>query len=117
VLELAKMTQAAAREFDLDVKIQHVPNPRVEAEEHYYNAAHTKLLDLGLQPHLLSESLIDSLLGIAIEHKDRIDHSVIQPRINWRNALNDMTEHAGSSGPETKHHDGAASPALMSVKH
>ena len=27
--------------------------PRVEKEEHYYRAAHTKLLDLGLVPHLL----------------------------------------------------------------
>lgn len=30
-----------------------VPNPRVEAEEHYYNAKNTKLQDLGLKPHLL----------------------------------------------------------------
>ncbi len=44
-----------------------VPNPRVEAEEHYYNAKRTKLVDLGLQPHFLSDSLIDSLLTFAIQ--------------------------------------------------
>lgn len=49
------------------VQVQSVPNPRVEAEEHYYNAKHTALVDLGLQPHYLSDGLIDSLLSFAIE--------------------------------------------------
>ena len=44
-----------------------MPNPRVEAEEHYYNAKRTKLVDLGLEPHMLSDNLIDSLLSFAIE--------------------------------------------------
>ena len=47
--------------------MQSVPNPRVEAEEHYYNAKRTKLVDLGLEPHMLSDNLIDSLLSFAIE--------------------------------------------------
>ena len=48
-------------------QIQSVPNPRVEAEEHYYNAQHTKLVGLGLEPHLLGDNIIDSLLNFAIE--------------------------------------------------
>lgn len=48
-----------------------VPNPRVEAEEHYYNAQHSKLQDLGLEPHLLQDSMVDSLLEFVIEYKDR----------------------------------------------
>ena len=48
-------------------QVQSVPNPRVEAEEHYYNAKRTKLVDLGLEPHMLSDNLIDSLLSFAIE--------------------------------------------------
>ena len=48
-------------------QVQSVPNPRVEAEEHYYNAKRTKLVDLGLEPHLLSDNLIDSLLNFALE--------------------------------------------------
>lgn len=35
-----------------------MPNPRVEAEEHYYNAKHSKLQDLGLVPHLLGDSMV-----------------------------------------------------------
>lgn len=55
----------------LQVDIQHVPNPRVEAEEHYYNAKHSKLQDLGLEPHLLQDSMIDSLLDFVVQYKDR----------------------------------------------
>ncbi len=51
----------------MHVQVQSVPNPRVEAEEHYYNAKRTKLVDLGLEPHLLSDNLIDSLLNFALE--------------------------------------------------
>ena len=49
------------------LQVQSVPNPRVEAEEHYYNAQHTKLVGLGLEPHLLGDNIIDSLLSFAIE--------------------------------------------------
>jgi len=73
----------------LKVEIDHLPDPRVEAESHYYNAKHSKLVDLGLKPHLLSESLLDSLMNIAVEYRDRIDQSLFLPRVNWRNATND----------------------------
>jgi UDP-sulfoquinovose synthase len=42
-----------------------------------------------LQPHLLSESLLDSLMNIAVKYRDRIDESMFQPQINWRNARNE----------------------------
>ena len=89
VLELARQVQNAAKKFDLRVRIDHVPDPRVEAEEHYYNARHTKLLDLGLKPHLLSQSLLDSLVNIAVRYRDRIDRSVLFPRVNWREIRNE----------------------------
>ena len=89
VLQLAKMVQTAARRFGLDVAIDHLPDPRVEAEEHYYNAKHTRLTDLGLKPHLLSESLVDSLVNIAVKYRDRIDTSLLLPRVNWRKSRND----------------------------
>lgn len=44
-----------------------MPNPRVEAEEHYYNAKHTQLLELGLEPHLLGDNIINSLLNFAVQ--------------------------------------------------
>ncbi len=91
VLELARMVKEASKKVGLKVEIDHLPAPRVELEEHYYNAKHSKLVDLGLEPHNLSESLLDSLLNVALEHRDRIDSSLFMPRVNWRNAKNDRT--------------------------
>jgi UDP-sulfoquinovose synthase len=89
VLELAHLVQVAGKKLNLNVQIEHLPDPRVEAEEHYYNARHVKLAQLGLQPHLLSESLLDSLLNIAIRYQDRVDRSLFMPRVNWREARNE----------------------------
>jgi len=89
VLDLAQMVHIAGERLGLTVTIDHLPDPRVEAEEHYYNAKHTKLAELGLKPHLLSESLLDSLVNIAIEHRDRVDVNLLLPRVNWRNSRND----------------------------
>jgi UDP-sulfoquinovose synthase len=88
--DLAERVAAAGTELGLTVRIDHVPNPRVEAEDHYYNAVHTRLVDLGLEPHALSDSLLDSLLNIALAHRDRIDPAIIAPRVNWRAASNDL---------------------------
>jgi UDP-sulfoquinovose synthase len=83
-MELAELVQRAGKEYGLDVRIESIDNPRVEAEEHYYNAKHTKLLDLGLQPHYLSETLVESMFGAIERHRDRaiLDH--ILPRDRWR---------------------------------
>jgi len=89
VLELAGMVRVAGERLGLDVAVEHLPDPRVEAEEHYYNAKHTRLVDLGLKPHLLSESLLDSLVNIALEHRDAVDRTLLLPRVNWRNSRND----------------------------
>lgn len=90
VQQLAEMVQVAGSKLGMNVKAKYLPNPRVEKEEHYYKAAHTKLRDLGLQPHCLSESLLDSLLNIAIDYRDRVDKSVIRPYINWRESSNPL---------------------------
>ncbi|MBV8552468.1 MAG: NAD-dependent epimerase/dehydratase family protein [Acidobacteriaceae bacterium] len=89
VLELAQMVQSAAKKLGRKVEIEHLPTPRVELEEHYFNAKHSKLIDLGLKPHLLSESLLDSLVNIAVRYSDRIDAANFRPQVNWRNARNE----------------------------
>ncbi len=84
VSQLAEMVADAAGKLGLETRVENVPNPRVEKEEHYYNAKHTKLLDLGLEPHYLGDSLLDSLLNIAVEYRDRVDVDHIMPRVDWR---------------------------------
>ncbi|XP_024542595.1 UDP-sulfoquinovose synthase, chloroplastic [Selaginella moellendorffii] len=84
VNELAKLVTKAGEKLGIEVKTQSVPNPRVEAEEHYYNAKHTKLMELGLEPHFLSEGLLDSLLNVAIKYAARINTSLIMPDVSWK---------------------------------
>jgi UDP-sulfoquinovose synthase len=88
VSDLARMVHTAGEKLGLTVKIDHLSDPRVEAEEHYYNARHSKLIELGLEPHLLSDSLLDSLMNVAIKYRDRIDTTVMLPRVNWRQPRN-----------------------------
>src|SRR5271154_5331083 len=89
VLDLAHMVEAAGKKLGLSVEIDHLPDPRVEAEEHYYNAKHSKLVDLGLEPHLLSNALLDSLVNIAVKYRDRVDPALMLPQVNWREPRNE----------------------------
>jgi len=82
--DLALMVQKAGAKVGLQVEVNHIENPRVELEEHYFNAKNTNLLDLGLQPHFLSDSLLDSLLNFAIKYKGRVDEKEILPRVKWK---------------------------------
>ena len=84
VADLAMMVKKAGVAMGLDVEINNLDNPRVELEEHYFNAKNTNLLDLGLQPHFLSDSLLDSLLNFAIKYKERVDKNQILPKVSWR---------------------------------
>ncbi len=84
VNDLAGKVQEAGRQMGLAVEIDNLPNPRVEKEQHYFNAANTKLLDLGLKPHCLSQSLLDSLLNVAVRYKERVDEKAILPSVSWR---------------------------------
>jgi UDP-sulfoquinovose synthase len=95
VLELAEIVKTVGEQIGLRVEIDHLPDPRVEAESHYYNAKHSKLVDLGLDPHLLSDSLVDSLINIALRYRDRIDPALFAPQVNWRQARNERRTESG----------------------
>ncbi|KAG6555653.1 hypothetical protein Mapa_002889 [Marchantia paleacea] len=84
VNDLAKLVTKAGEKLGIEVKTSHVENPRVEAEEHYYNAKHSKLVELGLEPHLLGEALLDSLLNVAVKYKNRVDFEQILPAVSWK---------------------------------
>jgi UDP-sulfoquinovose synthase len=88
VAQLADLIQAAAKHKGRNVEIQHIADPRVEAEVHYYNAKHTKLIDLGLKPRLLSDTLIDSVLDKVEHYKHRVKKDRIEAKVNWRNTSN-----------------------------
>ncbi len=97
VLEVAQLVQTAGAKLGLNVEIDQLPDPRVESEQHYYNAKHSKLIDLGLKPHYLSDSLLDSLMNIALKYRDRIDISMFLPQVDWRKASNERQQLSAAS--------------------
>jgi UDP-sulfoquinovose synthase len=82
--ELAEKVRQAAGEIGVPVQIDNITNPRVELEEHYYNPVHTKLPSLGLEPALLSETLIESVLHTIQRYQDRVIAEGIDPSTQWR---------------------------------
>lgn len=87
IMELARRVRVAARSLGYVVDIQHVANPRTEQEDHYYNAVHTGLLDLGLKPHLLSDEVLVGMLERAEAASDRISEVGLLPRVSWKHGL------------------------------
>ena len=83
VNELAEIVIRAGERAELAVKVEHVDNPRVEEEEHYYNAKHSKLTDLGLEPHLLTNSVMDNMLASVGAYSEHVDPHDFEPRILW----------------------------------
>ena len=86
--------------FDGDAVIEHCDDPRVEKQEHYYRAAHTKLLDLGLVPHLLSPPVFKSMLAVCDHFKRNVNVEAILPTVEWRaTSSNLVTAGSGMSEP------------------
>lgn len=83
VNELAERIGRVGNSLGLGVTVQRIPNPRKEAERHYYNPTMTGLRDLGLEPHYLTDEVVAAMLEAVREHGWRIDTDKIMPRIRW----------------------------------
>ena len=81
---LVEMAKIVANTFPGEVDVEYIDNPRVEVENHHFTVVHTALEALGLEPHLLSDTLLTSMFGIIEKHKERVDLEALQPTINWR---------------------------------
>ena len=84
VNDLAERVRKVADRLGLKVTIQSVENPRKEAEDHYYNPVHTGLLDLGLQPHYLTDDVLAQMIETVLLHKDKINTDIIFKGIKWK---------------------------------
>jgi UDP-sulfoquinovose synthase len=83
VLDLAERVREAAAQLGIAATVVHAENPRFEAEEHYYNPKHSGLVDLGLEPHLLSQELIDTMLQRIVDHRARIRPGSLVMNVLW----------------------------------
>jgi UDP-sulfoquinovose synthase len=89
-MSVADIAKTVSASYAGNVEIEYLENPRVELDEHYYNVVHTGLVELGLEPHLLSDTLIESLFGIAEQHIARVDLAAMRPTVNWRATASPM---------------------------
>jgi UDP-sulfoquinovose synthase len=85
---VGQLAKTVAEAYTDGVEIEYLDNPRVELEDHYYNVVHTALPALGLKPHLLSDTLIESMFTIVQDNKERIDQRGLRPAVNWRRTGN-----------------------------
>jgi UDP-sulfoquinovose synthase len=83
VNDLATRVKKTGIELGLKVDIQHVENPRLEAEAHYYNPKHTGLIDLGLKPHYLSDDVLQEMMEFVIKHKSSLKRDQIYRNLKW----------------------------------
>lgn len=86
VNELATIVTKIAKKLGFEVETEHIDNPRVEAEEHYYNPDHENLRKLGFRPvHKLEEEL-EIMLTDLNRFRDRIEAKKdrILPTVLWR---------------------------------
>lgn len=88
ISELASAVSLSARAIGLQVRVGHVDNPRIEAEDHYYQPDRNLLSELGYRPtSTLSADLIGMLSDLR-PHRDRISaHAAdLSTNIQWRPA-------------------------------
>jgi len=90
VNELAETIKRAGDKLGLNVAIRHMENPRIEAEDHYYNPDRENLVALGYEPTRDMEGEVEGVLRDLIEQEDRIRaHArALVPAIRW-----DMNHH------------------------
>jgi UDP-sulfoquinovose synthase len=85
-MSVAEIARTIAKCSPDPVTVENLDNPRVEADGHYYNVKCSGLVELGLTPHKLSDTLIESLLKISKKYAHRARLEAMRPTVNWRAA-------------------------------
>ena len=83
VNELAEKVQRVGKSLGYDVEINHIENPRREAEEHYYNPTYQGLIEIGVEPHYLTDEVLEEMIRVAETYKGNIRKDVIFRGIKW----------------------------------
>lgn len=81
---LAERVQSVGQQLGVPVEIKSIDNPRKEKEDHYYQPAHSALLELGLKPTYMTDDILAAMLTKVIKYKDNIDTKKIMPRVRWK---------------------------------
>jgi UDP-sulfoquinovose synthase len=97
-----QIAETVAANFPGEATIEHVDNPRVELEGHYYNVTHSRLEELGLKPTLLSDALIDHMFDVVERYKDRVDLAAMMPTVRWTATSSELPQTTGQLTPTTR---------------
>ncbi len=106
LMSVQQLAETVVSCFPGEASIEHMANPRVEADEHYYRVTHTALTGLGLRPHLLGDTLIESMFSVVERHRARIDPDFFTPTVQWRSTASEMRRRAASDRAHVNGHDG-----------
>ncbi|MBS3759835.1 MAG: NAD-dependent epimerase/dehydratase family protein [Desulfobacterales bacterium] len=81
--ELARWVQKVGRKRGYDVRVDHLENPRKEAEDHYYNPTYQGLIDIGVEPHYLTDEVLAGMFAVVAQNRANIREDVIFKGIKW----------------------------------
>jgi UDP-sulfoquinovose synthase len=88
VNDLADLTARIATELGMQPTIDHPPNPRVEAEEHYYEPIHEQLVRLGYQRSRELPDVMREIFHDLLRYRRRLEarRHVVQAAVRWASA-------------------------------
>jgi len=81
--DLAEKTARVGQSLGYDVQIEHLENPRKEMEEHYYNPTYQGLIEIGVEPHYLTDEVMAEIFRSVALYKDQIRKDIIFHGIKW----------------------------------
>jgi len=81
--DLAEKTARVGQSLGYDVQIEHLENPRKEMEEHYYNPTYQGLIEIGVEPHYLTDEVMAEIFRSVAQYKDQIRKDIIFRGIKW----------------------------------
>ena len=81
--DLAEKTARVGQSLGYDVQIEHLENPRKEMEEHYYNPTYQGLIEIGVEPHYLTDEVMADIFRSVALYKDQIRKDIIFRGIKW----------------------------------
>jgi UDP-sulfoquinovose synthase len=86
VNELAEVAQRIARELGIPATIDHPPDPRVEAEQHYYQPIHEHLAALGYQRTRALDDVVREIFRDLVRYRSRLaaKRHVLAATVQWR---------------------------------
>jgi UDP-sulfoquinovose synthase len=87
-LALAEKVSSIAEEYGINVRLETVKNPRVEAEEHFYDVEHKILPSLGFSRSKNMDEVIREIFETVIANRARAESMkhLVYPTVYWQNA-------------------------------